>query len=234
MLEIKTSKDIKLSSDGRYIVIADSPTSLGIWKTGSGSMLELVRKLQRLENTNFHVYNNNLVYVNENGSVINLHNFDVSREVTKINPDVGLIGYKSSGEPVIFQISAQKKELLREYIIEHDPISNSSCLICQYQDNTFRTVIVNSSGLLFDSSAIGYAVNELSQIKFYDSLIWVPIDSKITTFSYETKSVRNLLSPYVERTSKLSFDGDYVRILNKKSSYKVKLNKVDKELDTNI
>lgn len=234
MLEIKPSKDIKFSADRRYIVIANSPTNLGIWKLGDNSTLELVRNVQRLENTNFHVYNANLVYVNMDGSVVNIHNFDVSKEVTRINPDMGLIGYKPNGEPVIFQISADKKERLTDYVIEYDQISGSSCLICKYNDNTFRTVIVSTNGLLFDSTSLGYAVDDINQIKFYDSLIWVPVDSKITTFSYETKSIRDLLSPYVERASRLSFDSEYLRILNPKSCYKVKLNKINKELAKNI
>lgn len=231
MFELKASKDIQFSSDGRYVVVANSPNYLGIWKFDNSAMLDHKKTVERLANTNFHVYNNELIYVDPEGRIKKLHNFSSEDELTKINPDMGLIGYKPNGEPVIFQIGADKKEKIVEYVIEYDTITGKSCLIVKYNDNTFRTVIVSSNGVDFDSTDIGYAAKHLDQIKFYNDLIWVPMECKITTFSYKDKVVQDLYCVYVEKKSRLNFDGEYLRILNPKSAYKVKLKKIKKELE---
>ena len=57
------------------------------------------------------------------------------------------------------------------------------------------------------------------------------MECKITTFSYKDKVVQDLYCVYVEKKSRLNFDGEYLRILNPKSAYKVKLKKIKKELE---
>lgn len=224
MQKIKSGKDIKISDDGRYVITAFSPTEIKVWKF-KNTHLKLVAETKRVANTDFCVKGNNLVYVRADGCLVTMHDFDedMSTEGKTIkNPSCALIGYRENGEPIIFQMTESKMSLIKDYVIRHDTITDKILLICKYFDGNFRTVVLEAGKLAIDKEDVSYSAEDLSLIQFYNGIILIPNDGKITAFSYEKGVMQDLFCAVVKKNSKLIFKGNGLEIVNNNTVYRIK------------
>jgi len=110
------------------------------------------------------------------------------------------------------------KDIVTNYGIHYDNVSDSWLIVTENQANGFRTLIVNKSGILFDTDKIKYQC-PLSQLCISNDIIFIPLDGKIRGYAYKKDVFKDFICNIVDADSKLMKRGKQFVIINNENIY---------------
>lgn len=106
-----------------------------------------------------------------------------------------------------------------EYAIKHDPVTKAWLFVYQKSNGKFRTLVFNKKQVTYDDDVIFYNAQPLSNIDFYNGIIYDPADGIIVGTSIAKNTAKEFQCNVVDETSNLQFTGRGFKIYTKCNIY---------------
>ena len=127
-----------------------------------------------------------------------------------------------SGKWIIFfqgyHIEIGHEEAIINYGIHYDNVSDAWLIVTENQSAVFRTLIIDKSGILFDTDKIKYQC-QLNHLCLSNHIIFIPIDGKIRGYAYKKDIFKDFVCDIVDSDSRLIKKGGQFVIINNENIY---------------
>ena len=104
--------------------------------------------------------------------------------------------------------------------LHYDVISKSWLFIIENQRSDFTTFIFDKNKIVFESCIIKYTTN-LSNICYYNSVIFIPKDGSVTGYNYRNNTYKDFPCSIINEDSKLIRENNKFTVINEKEIYQV-------------
>lgn len=117
-----------------------------------------------------------------------------------------------------YHYEIEQKDMVVNYGIHYDSISDSWLIVTENQANRFRTLVLNQSGVLLDTDKINYQC-PLNHLCISNHIIFIPADGKIRGYAYKKDMFKDFLCDIVDSDSRLIKRGKRFVIINNENIY---------------
>jgi len=228
-VKMENDKRIEFFEDGNFIIKANKNVIEVLSEDG-----RILTQLPKLYDSDYRIKGNDLYYVDISGALNKLtigergninrtiaHTFHPIFEVS----DTGEIFIASmypkkaviSANGCNFEIPYEGKIL--EYAIKHDYVSKSWLFVYKLKNGKFRTLILQGSGVIYDSEEIKYHAYPLSNMEYVNNTIYDSADGKIVGTNLLKNVSKEFICTVVQEDSKLKFVNGKVIITNQEKIY---------------
>lgn len=112
------------------------------------------------------------------------------------------------------------KDTVMNYGIHYDSVSDAWLIVTENQAAVFRTLIVDKSGILFDTDKIKYQC-PLNHLCISNHIIFIPVDGKIRGYAYKKDAFKDFVCDIVDSDSRLIKKGRQFVIINNENVYRL-------------
>lgn len=163
-----------------------------------------VTKSGNMKDVLLPVYTNTIFSVSDNGKYC----------AVLLYPKKGLIALNSA------HITFDYEGKITEYAIKYDSVTGNWLFVYKTNTGEFRTIIVDSSKIIFDSRMFRYSATPLSNICFSNNNIFAPSDKKIVGINWSENRVKEFDIDVVQEDSKIDFVNGGFNIISGNKIYR--------------
>lgn len=117
-----------------------------------------------------------------------------------------------------YHYEIEHKDVVINYGIHYDSVLDSWLIVTENRAASFRTLVVNKSGVLFDTDKIKYQC-PLNHLCISNDIIFIPTDGKIRGYAYRKDRFKDFICDIVDSDSKLIKKGKQFLIINNDKVY---------------
>jgi hypothetical protein len=119
-----------------------------------------------------------------------------------------------------YNYTLMNNEKINNYGLHFDIVSKRWLFITENHKGNFATYVFDKNKIVFQNDTIRYSTN-LSNICFFNNIIFTPNDGLIKGFSFEKNVYKDFICPVVNEDSKLIREGGKFIVINEKEIYKL-------------
>lgn len=117
-----------------------------------------------------------------------------------------------------YHYEIEHKDVVINYGIHYDSISDSWLIVTENQAGFFRTLVMNKSGVVLDTDKIKYQC-PLNHLCISNDIIFIPTDGKIRGYGYKKDMFKDFICDVVDSDSKLIKKHKQFVIVNNENIY---------------
>lgn len=228
-------KKIDFSYDGKIVYVTDDD-KITIYNDDDNNQTfsDIISVIERMHKSNYIVKDRNVYYVDKGNNLVKLtvtqygnmptymgtvYNplFEVSEDgnvfVASIYPKKAII----RTQDYTFEVDYSGR--INEYAIKYDKITKSWLFVYQLRNGKYRTMVFCKNKIQYDSNAIMYNAQPLSNIDFYNNTIYEPADGKIIGTNIFKNTAKEFDCSVVDESSRLEFTGRGFKIFGKNNIF---------------
>lgn len=226
---IARGKRVDFSKDGKIVYVADEST-IAVYDENNN----IISIIERMHKSQYLVKDRDLYYVDKGN---NLYRFAITQN-GNLPYYIGQVYspiFEVSDDGKVFVASMYPKKALittpeytfeveysgkiREYAIKHDKATNKWLFVYQLANGKYRTMVFNKNKVEYDDTVIVYNAHTLSNIDFYNNIIYDPDDNRIVGTNLVKNVAKEFRCAVVDENSRLQFTGRGFKIYNKDQIY---------------